>query len=681
MLRTRLLGCAVALASAASVHAQPPAPDHPEELVVTATRSARSLDDVPASVSVVDARAIEDSPAQSLDRVLSRAPSIDLPNIASNQAHPTAASVAMRGLGGIRALVMLDGVPINDPFFGYVQWSRVPLENVDRIEVVRGGGAALWGNYAAGGVINILTRAPQKDDVDLDVQSGSYGTYRANAHGSWVANDTASFSATLGTNHTDGFMQVAPEDRGPVNVATSFTSHNATLRGDFAISDTLKARATLDYFDNDQQLITQLSRNNQSQGMYSGSLTKMLAPGGTLELNLFGSTSRFTTYNTGAFDGIPASEAEYVQNLHHTPVDDLGSSLIWSKDFGVGLLRSIEVGGDFHRIDGEDLADIFDETGALVRTDVGSGKQRFVGVFAQASLRPSEPLEVLASVRYQSFENYAAYDGSPGGLGHAPDSSEDSLDPRISMRYALTQRLALRAAVYTAFRAPNLDNLYRAFSVPQGIFYSNPALVPEKLKGGEVGFDAHAGALRLQATLYYNTIDDLITYRNLADSELPPGFFFGSRNINAGKARAQGAELEADWAIGGPWSAAFGLTYADSQITENPLDPASVGLQVGGVPRGRANVSVSYAHSQRWRVTPQLRWIEKSYADNDHTLPVDEQTLVDLTATLAVNGKIDTYLSIENLFDAHYIADNSGFNPPLRGTPFSAYVGVRVSMR
>ncbi len=681
MLLLRFLCCVAALASVVPVCGEPPSSDRPEELVVTATRSARNLDEVPASVSVVDARAIEDSPAQSLDRVLSRTPSVDLPNIASNQAHPTAATVAMRGLGGIRALVMLDGVPINDSFFGYVQWSRVPLENIDRIEVVRGGGAALWGNYAAGGVINILTRAPQKDDVDVELQTGSYGTHRANAYGSWVANEHASFSATLGTNHTDGFVQVEPDDRGPVDVPTSFTSRNATLRGDFAIGDSLKARATLDYFDNDQLLHTRLSRNDQTQAMYSGSLTKALPAGASLELNLFGSTSRFTTYNTGAFDGVPANEAEYVQNLHRTPADDVGSSLIWSKDFGTGVLRSIEVGGDLHKIDGEDRAEIFDETGALVRTDVGSGKQRFIGVFAQASLRPSVPLEVLASVRYQSFENYAAYDGSPGGLGHAPASSEDSVDPRISMRYAFTQHLALRAAVYTAFRAPNLDNLYRAFSVPQGIFYSNPALVPERLEGGEAGLDVHAGALRLQATLYYNTIDDLITYRNLADSELPPGFFFGSRNINAGKARAQGAELEADWAIGGAWSAAFALTYADSQITENPLDPASVGQQVGGVPRGRANVSVSYARGQRWRVTPQLRWIEESYADNDHTLRVDAQTLVDLTATLAVNGKIETYLSIENLFDASYVADNSGFNPPLRGTPFSAYVGVRVSMR
>ncbi|HUL81357.1 MAG TPA: TonB-dependent receptor [Gammaproteobacteria bacterium] len=652
----------------------------PEELIVTATRSARSLDDVPASVSLIDAQKIEDSPAQSLDRILVRTPSIDLPNISSNQMHPTDGRIAMRGLGGIRALVMLDDVPINDAFFGYVQWSRVPLENIERVEVVRGGGAALWGNYAAGGVINVITRPPDTNEALIDAQAGSYGTYRFNGFGSWAVGDGSHVSVTGGTNHTDGFMQVEPEDQGPVNVPTSFTMHNATVRGDFAISDTLKARATLDYFDNDQQLITQLSRNNQTAGTYSGSLLKTLGGGGGLELNLFGSSSRFTTYNTGAFDGIPANEAEYVQNLHHTPVDDLGTSAIWSKEFGAGLLRSIEVGGDFHRIDGEDRAEIYDETGALVRVDVGSGKQRFVGAFAQASLRPTEPIEVLVSVRYQSFENYDAYDGTPGGLGHAPDSSEDSVDPRVSFRYAFSPRMALRAAVYTAFRAPNLDNLYRAFSVPSGIFYANPALVPEKLRGGEIGLDAHTDSVRLQATLYYNSIDDLITYRDLDDSELPPGFFFGSRNINAGKARAQGAELEADWKIAGPWSAAFGLTFADSQITENPLDPASVGQQIGGVPRGRANLALTYA-GPRWRVTPQLRWIEKSYSDNDHTLPVDEQKVVDVAVNFAATRTVGVYMNIENLLDEHYIADNGGFNPPLRGTPFSVYLGARVSLR
>ena len=114
------------------------------------------------SVTVVPKEQILETPAQSLDDVLRTTVGINLPLITSYQIHPTGNSFSMRGLGGIRGLVMVDGVPINDPFFGYVQWSRVPMENIERVEVVRGASASMWGNYAMGGVVNIITRKPEQ---------------------------------------------------------------------------------------------------------------------------------------------------------------------------------------------------------------------------------------------------------------------------------------------------------------------------------------------------------------------------------------------------------------------------------------------------------------------------------------------------------------------------------------
>src|SRR5439155_24375416 len=134
----------------------------------------------------------------------------------------------------------------------------------------------------------------------------------------------------------------------------------------------------------------------------------------------------------------------------------------------------------------------------------------------------------LASLRYQEFKNYDAFDGAPGGVGRAPDQRTSSLDPRISARWAVTPQVALRAAAYKAFRAPTLDNLYRAFATPSGIFFGNPALKPETLPGAEAGFDLNRGGLRLQVTAFTNTIRDLITFAPLAESELPSGFFFGT---------------------------------------------------------------------------------------------------------------------------------------------------------
>ena len=157
-MKSSLIAITAVLGAAAvqPAHAEEAAEGSGSDIVVTATRSVRSIEDVPVSVSVVNVDRIAATPAKSLDDILRRVPSVDLPIASSGEIHPTADTIAMRGLGGIRALVLLDGVPLNDPFFGTVQWGRAPLEAIDRVEIVRGGGATLWGNYAMGGVINVL---------------------------------------------------------------------------------------------------------------------------------------------------------------------------------------------------------------------------------------------------------------------------------------------------------------------------------------------------------------------------------------------------------------------------------------------------------------------------------------------------------------------------------------------
>lgn len=648
-----------------------------EEVIVTATRSARPLQDVPASASVVSADQIAQTPAKSLDDVLRRVPSVDLPISASYQLHPTALNVSMRGLGGIHALVLLDGVPLNDPFFGYVQWNRVPLETVERVEVVRGGGATLWGNYAMGGVINVFTRMPDRNELVLQGGGGSYGTYRGDAYGSWAASDAVKLGFEGAVSHTDGFVTAPKDLRQPIDVPTSFTAHNAAVTGEIAPGHGLTGRFRIGYHDNGQTLGTPLSSNKQRTWTGSGDVTQDLGALGAVTLTAFHDDSWFRTDNTDTPSNAVQGEAEYVQNRHDTTVADTGASLVWSKTWADGLLRGATVGGDYHGIRGQDVADIFDDIGAQARTDVGRGRQRFLGAFGQVSVKPVEPLEILASLRYQSFKNFDAFDGSPGGLGHVRDQSTSSVDPRVSARWSLTKELALRAAAYKAFRAPTLDNLYRAFSTPQGIFFGNPALRPETLRGAEAGFDVNHGGLRFQTTAYTNTIRNLITSAPLPDDELPPGFFFGTRNINAGRGRSRGVEAEADWAISPAWSATLAYTYADSTITESQFDPASVGKQVAGVPRHRASASVTYAAESGWRITPQLRWLSKSWGDNDNTFPVDEHVVVDLAASYPVTPKLVAFLQIENLFDRRYVADNSGFELPRIGTPFTAFAGVR----
>lgn len=669
--------CFAASLCVAPLLAQSAAPVALDSVVVTATRADRHLSDLPQSVSVVSSAQIEDAPAVSLDDALRLTPSIDLPIGASYQLHPTGSGISMRGLGGIRALVLLDGVPLNDPFFGYVQWNRVPLESVERVEVVSGGGAPLWGNYAMGGVINIITKTAKQTSAEVDGAVGSWGTYRAYVGANAVPSDRIKISVDYSHTHTDGYEQTPPAYLQAISVPTTFTADNVNAKAAFTLAPTLEAKVRVDYHKNFEDLLTPVAVNTQRIWTFSGELREKLDQG-VVSVSAFHDDSMFRVDTAGNTPGVPVGTQQFVQNRHFTPTNDTGTSLLWTENFS-GWLDSFSLGADYHGIKGADTNQIFNAHETLLRTDVGRGQQEFLGAFAEASLKPTDALEVLGSVRYEHDRNFAGYDGSDGGLGAVPDTSKNSVDPRLSVKEALSKNWALRGAIYQAFRAPNLDELYRPFSSATGIQYANANLRPETLSGGEVGLDFSQPDFRAQVTAYTNTIHDVITSESLPVNELPAGFHFGSRNINAGAARSRGFEAEATWVLGAGLSGTLGYDYADSVITENPVDPASVGQQIATIPRQRVTASLTYRTPFRLRVTPQVRWLSTSYGDNDHTLMVPSQTVVDLSAAYPMTRYMEIYLQCENLFDRSYISTNNGFQPPRLATPFTVLGGVHLT--
>ena len=175
------------------------------------------LRDVPASVNVLTQEDIRRSPAVVADDVLRQMPTFSLFRRTSSLAsHPTAQGVSLRGIGpsGVsRTLVLLDSVPFNDPFGGWVYWTRVPLDAADRIEVVDSSSSSLYGNYAMGGVINIMTAAAMRRTVDVKAQYGNRNSPKVDFRASdvWgklgVVLDGAAYS-------TDGYPIVVDDQPG-----------------------------------------------------------------------------------------------------------------------------------------------------------------------------------------------------------------------------------------------------------------------------------------------------------------------------------------------------------------------------------------------------------------------------------------------------------------------------------
>jgi outer membrane cobalamin receptor len=277
-----------------------------QTIVVTATRDASPLASVPVSISVVTADRIKDQPGRELDDVLRTLPGIDLMSYSANSQHPTSNSLGMRGLGGgaqgiSRALVMVDGIPINDGYFGYVQWNRFPLDAIAQVEVVRGGGSPLWGNYAEGGVINVVTADPKGNVLTLDACGGSYGAYRASASAAYHTSATNVLQAFFEANGEAGYQAVPAYERVPFNVPTSSHAINARLKDSVELPGDLTADLTVNYHNNSQQLQTVLDSNTQRNIDVSANVAKKFSAEAKLALSLFYGNSHFSTNNSTYF--------------------------------------------------------------------------------------------------------------------------------------------------------------------------------------------------------------------------------------------------------------------------------------------------------------------------------------------------------------------------------------------
>lgn len=174
-------------------------------LVITATKTQKALRDVPAAVSVISRETIEQSPASTVDQLLQGVPGVYAARMDASSPNRIAQTYT-RGLpGNSRTLVLLDGVPMNVLYDGQVDWSQLSTQDIERVEIVRGASSGLYGANAMGGVIHVLSRAPEAGSVTrLGAEYGSLNSKRLTASHSYGAGPT---SLRLSASHfsSDGY--------------------------------------------------------------------------------------------------------------------------------------------------------------------------------------------------------------------------------------------------------------------------------------------------------------------------------------------------------------------------------------------------------------------------------------------------------------------------------------------
>jgi iron complex outermembrane receptor protein len=680
-----------------------------ETVTVTPTRSEQRLGDVPASVTVLDAQVIEQSPALVADDVLRQVPTFSLFRRSSSlTAQPTTQGVSLRGIGpsGVsRTLVLLDGVPFNDPFGGWVYWTRVPLDNVDRIEIVEGPSSNLYGNYAMGGVINLMSTPASRRTIEISPQYGNLQTPKFDISASDVWGKVA-LSGQASILDTDGFQNVARPERGPVDVNANVTFRHMSAKLDYAPSSRMRTFLRASYFKEERNngkvttvdAIATQEANDTEWTSLNGGVRVELPDSSSLQAAVFGDINRFHANFLAVPNPVTRALARVTLD-QVVPTNALGGNVQWSR--ALSRNNFFTAGVDYRWIDGDSEEDGFDATVGRTRNirRISGGTQRSTGVFLQDVMTPVSQVTITAGVRFDNWRNYDAKNletNVPAGTPTAnnnpslPERSDSVVSPRLAAMYRVTERVNVWSSFSYGFRAPTLNELYRQFRVGAILTQANANLGPERLTGGEVGINLlPARNVTVRATYFDNRIKNPV-----ANVTLNAGT---RQRQNLGRTKVQGFQTDVDYRAGTTWRIGGGYVYDLAKVTEYSPTPAPavslVGKYIAQVPKHRGSFRVAYTNPKVATVAFDMQAMGLQFEDDQNALVVPAASLADagyavttdaglpgyavanLTVGRSIVQNVDVFVGVQNLFDQTYFV---GLLPTTIGTPRLYNVGFRI---
>ncbi len=636
------------------------------DVVVSASRAPESPRDVAATVNVMSHEQVRTNPARTTDDLLREMPGVELPRTSSTVSGPEEI-VSIRGADEGRTLVMLDNVPLNDPWGEWVQWNRAPRFQLDRAEVLEGGGSSLYGNYAMGGVISLFTQPILSRAYNLMASGGSRSAGDFSLYGSDTRGPLgASLSADYGTG--GGYNVLRADQRGTIDQASTVIRRNVNGRAEYSVGSLGSVFVTGNYFDDDRSLGTPLTEPNTrhiSSGVLGGNFATPF--GGALEARVFGQHQDYDSRSSIVNATRTAERPNVAQKI---PSHDLGGSLQWSRS--LGMLERLSVGGDFRRMVGQLNETVYDATGGIAGTRNSGGSQDVGGAFVQGVLVPIDPLRIEASARFDSWRSYngSRVDNSvtPPTATSFPTKKNSAFAPRLGVRYALPGSLTLRGSFYKAFRAPTLSEEYRTFFSGPNTFMGNPQLTPEYLTGYDVGADWQPfSALDIRATGFWNNYKDLDDFTFLSPGPTPGSIVLQRQNVGA--ARSRGTEGEFSLRMSRELTLATSYNYDLARVVATKAF-------VNRVPLQRGSARLTYDAPEIASINAIFRYEGPSHALGGARM--SPYGVLDLDARHEIRRGTDIFASVENVFDRQYTVN---FQGPLESIGLPRTIRGGMSLR
>lgn len=586
----------------------------------------------------------------------------------SRSSNPSAQGITLRGLGGnasSRSLVLLDGVPMADPFFGYIPLSSLAPERLAGARVTRGGGAGAFGAGAVAGLIELASAGPRELGLlsaEAMVDDRGEGSLSAS-----VAPRLGQGFAVLSArwDRGQGFWTTPQNQRVTASSRARYSSWSSALRLVAPLSADIEMQARALLFD-DQRTLRFTGADSASSGQDAS-------------LRLIGrgpwQFDALAYIQARDFSNIVISATSFRKTLDQraTPSTGLGGKLELRPPLGGRHI--LRLGADWRRSDGIMLEDAYSGvTGLVTARRRAGGRNADLGLFADDDWVIGS-LTVTAGIRADRWTIADGFfqEATAAGAVTINNRFADRSGWQTSLHGGVVWRLGgglkLRGSAYSGLRQPTLNELYRPFTVFPVVTRANAALVNERLVGFEGGLDWQLGrAGHFSVTVFDNRVDQAIANVTIRTN------LRERRNIDAVHARG----FEFGFGLqGGPFRLDGALALNDAKVVASGSSAALDGLRPAQTPQISASATLGWTPRPRWTLAVTLKHLGAQFEDDLQVDRLPAATTLDLFAQLPIGRTFSAVFRAENLTDTAVITRNQGGSIDL-GVPRTLWIGLRA---
>ena len=606
----------------------------------------------------------------------------------SRAANPTSQGATLRGIGGnasSRALVLLDGVPQADPFTGYIPYSALRPERLASVRVTRGGGAGAFGVGAVAGTIELASGGPN-DLPHLSARVSGGSRNASEVSGGIVERLGGGFaSLNAGWDRGDGYVLIPASRRGSADVPARYDAWSAALRGVAPINPDLEVQGSALIFD-DHRLRGLAGTASRSRG--ADASVKLVGRGrwrfeALAYLQERGFRSGFVSTAADRSSTTPTLDQ------FSTPSTGYGAKIELRPP--VGDRNNVRIGADLRGASGQTNELFRYVAGTATRIRRAGGTNTTYGGFVEGSaMLGALTLTGGARLDHWSIRGGFLNESVIGtGMPTLDIGNADRSGTRPTFRggavLKLSDAIELRAAGYTGFRVPTLNELYRPFRVGADATAANDALGLERLKGYEGGINLRAGPATLGLTAFRNRLAGAIANVTLG---VGPGTFpqvgfvatggvFRQR-LNVDAIDVKGVEATATVPIGNVRLSAS-YAYTDARVHASGVALPLDGKRPAQTPEHQGSATIAYMARTGIQASASVRYPGTQYEDDLQTRRLPKALTVDGVVSLPIVGGVRIVARAENLFDESVVSGISATGVEDLGTPQTFWLGLTVT--